>query len=262
MKKAVSCALVSLLLMLSVVVESRAALVSYFNDGGFVQSQEASNMRAELVGLGHTPLNFTGTSDAAWASALSVANVLVIPELANFNLVGAGQLSSTTRTNIASFVSGGGTLVIAGEFDNHDTTFLNAVFGYSILGLDVSMGPYALNGSAATGTPFAGGPATLPWINRPFGVQSASLPDEALNLYSDSGETVAFVSQYGAGQVAYVAYDWHESTRPGDWGKVLGSAIAFSQVQAVPEPSTLVIFGLGSLGMAVGAIRRRRKMVM
>jgi len=250
-----------LAICLLTVAQANAAIVSYFNDGAFVDAgNESIKMRAELVGLGHTPLDFAGTTDAAWSSALSAANVLVIPELESGNLI--ASLSATTRSNVAAFVSGGGVLVIAGTHSSNDTAFLNTIFGYSVVdGVGLASGSSTLDAVAAAGTTFAGDPTPLSNVNGTFYVQTASLPTGALSIYNDPiTGTAVFVSQFGSGHVAYLGYDWFTSTRPADWGVVLESAITFSST-AVPEPSTITMFGLAGLGLAFRAIRRRKSAV-
>ncbi len=154
---------------------AQAFTISYFNDNAFVDaSEEATNMAAELTGLGHVLNPFTGTTDGAWAAALGGATHLVIPELESSDLNAA--LSGAARTGILNFVQGGGIVVIAGDNGTHDTALLNATFGYSLVDNFSGFGFIDLNDKDAAGSPFEGGPDPLLALNGTRGLDRAGRP--------------------------------------------------------------------------------------
>ena len=100
------------------------------------------------------------------------------------------------------------------------------IFGFSLVD-----GIFANSGSTtrqpgAIGTPFADDPATL--IN-PDGTNFVSgLPAGALNIYSSALDgTSVFATDFGAGRVVYLGYDWF-GTPPDSWNTVLDSAIQYT----------------------------------
>lgn len=230
-----------------------AVPVSLFYDGSYVDTgREAPYLNTQLGALGHTTTTFAGTSEAAWSTALGAANVLVVPELERGNLSGA--LSTTTKTNIASFVFGGGNFIVSGSHTAYGVSLLNSVFGYSLAGTNHSWTSSTLNAGDAAGTTFAGGPDPLPSLNATWSLVTTSLPVGALNIYSRPGYTTVMANSYGAGNAIFLAYDWYQTASDPSWGSVLDSAVTMAPI---PEPATMLLLGSGLVGLA--GFRRKKK---
>jgi hypothetical protein len=132
--------------------------------------------------------------------------------------------------------------------------------------------PFTLDASAAAGTVFEGGPATLPQ-NQPCGgggcttgVLASSLPPGSKIIYKDANGTavVALIpptgSVTGEGNIVIFGWDWFDAfpigTADGGWQEVLDRAASIPRGSAIPTLSEwammimfalLVLFGLWSL---------------
>jgi hypothetical protein len=185
---------------------------------------EARNLYEELLDFGLTFTTFTGTTSIEIDGALAAKAVFVIPELESGSLY-AG-LDEAARISIRNFVLGGGKLVLFHP-DSWVTALLNGVFGFSTSATAFSA-PATLNASAALGTPFDGGPATLTYNNDTTSL--TSLPAGTINYYPDAGGNSAVaVIPYGAGRIVVLGWDWWNAiplgTLGGAWVDVLYSAL-------------------------------------
>jgi hypothetical protein len=218
------------------------ASIAVFDNPSYVDTlgaafSESDTIQASLVSLGHTVTTFTGLTAADFTAALAGKDVLVIPE----QEIGAiaPALSAAAKTAIQNFVAGGGGLVISCDYRD----FLNGVFGYSLVDGGSSTASIT---PAATGTAFAGGPATLPPHSFTLEFDTASLPSGAQTIYSDGvGSTVTLIP-YGSGTIASLGWDWFNAAPLGSqdsgWLQVLDSAV--EQVGVGPTaPSNLTITG-------------------
>ncbi len=231
-----------------------AASIVIFSNPPTTGAVNVTNLSASLVTLGHTTSTFSSTS--AWATNLNAGNLAVIPDL-DADLYAA--LTPTQRTEISSFVSGGRTLLVTGGSGAATDTnvFLNGIFGFSVAPFGSAVSS-TLDNTAATGTPFAGGPATLPTANQIFAHTTSSLPVGALSIYVNGTNTTVWTQNFGSGKVIYLAYDWFAGANA-NWDAVLGSAVTYGATDipasGVPEPSA-VLLTAGALLALVTAKRR------
>jgi hypothetical protein len=212
--------------------------VVVFSDGAYVDlatntAGEAYNIRKTLEAQGNTVTTFTGTDQASWDTALAGQDVLVLPELQNGDLNAA--LTSGARAAIVAHVQNGGGLIATmdgGTAGQRMVNLLNTTFGYSLAFASFSGTTASLNTSAAAGTPYEGGPATLPRNSAVGAVNSTTLPSTAKNIYTSDSGTRAWVTFFseGAGQIALLGWDWFNAqptgTADGGWLDVLDRSIA------------------------------------
>ncbi|HTN54531.1 MAG TPA: hypothetical protein VML50_19130 [Anaeromyxobacter sp.] len=207
---------------------------------------EASNARAALVGMKIPVEEFVGTSAAEIDQAVAGKSVLVFPDQENGSL--ALDLDPAAAAAIEEFVDGGGTLVVLGS-NQAGLDLVNAIFGFHLTASSpspVAVEPFSLVESAATTTPFAGGPATLLVGEEVDGVLEASLPAAARVIYEDaSGDpgdptaspaipptpAAAILTEipFFSGRVVLVGYGFHDA-KPvgfidGGWLQVLETAV-------------------------------------
>ena len=242
---------------------AHAANIALFADTTYVDynvgnsSSEASNMQAALEAGGNTVTPFVGVDASSWNAALAGKQVLVIPEQENGTI--APALAAGAVTAVQNFVSGGGTLIVADDYSS--TTFLNAVFGFSIV-RDGSGSSSHLNAAAAAGTPFAGGPSTLPDNDATDGgAVTSSLPAGAKCLYvatSPSTECMVYLIPHGAGNIVYFAWDFFDAapvgSQNGGWESDLSVAATGSAFPAALDVPTLGVYELAALALALAAI--------
>lgn len=174
--------------------QAGGANVAVFYDGAYVDlatdtSGEAYNIRRTLEDLGHDVTTFSGTDQTSWENALAGQHLLVLPELQNGDLDAA--LSPGARAAIADFVRGGGGLIATMDGSSAGrrmVALLNNTFSYSLVFAGYGETTATLDATAAAGTPYAGGPATLPYNSAVGAVNVSTLPANAKNIYtSDSG---------------------------------------------------------------------------
>lgn len=203
---------------------------TYSDIGGDI-GDEATEIQAALQSQGNTVTTFSGISAAAFSAALADQDALVIPELENANL--NADLTPAARAVIANFVSGGGGLILAADSGSNDTALLNAVFGFTLTDGTVAPGTSLLSPAGAAGTPFAGGPATLPDNNLVSALTTASLPAGARSVYNVGTDTTVAAIGFGAGNVVFLGYDWFNAlpapgSQDGGWNNVLNRGVQFA----------------------------------
>ncbi|MGE5088498.1 MAG: IPTL-CTERM sorting domain-containing protein [Candidatus Levyibacteriota bacterium] len=243
-----------------------AANVALYADTTYVDytppatSSEAYNMQVALTAMGHTVTTFTGTSGAAWTSALAGAQVLVVPEQENGQI--AGNLAGAAVTAIQNFVNTGGILIVGEDYSG--ILFLNSVFGYSIA---FTTGNASTITAAAASTVFAGGPASLTDNNATGGYATSSLPAGGLCAYASGTDCMVFQINQGSGKIFQLGYDFFDAvpngTQDGGWNAVLALASGGAGPTGPVAVPTLSEYGIALLGLILAAaaalsLRQRR----
>ncbi len=205
---------------------ANTAFVDY-NTG--LSGSEASNVLLGLQSFGLNVTPFVDVSTVGIVDATAKAKILVIPEMEVGDLTPA--LSAEARQRIVSFVQNGGTLMVF-LFNVREAAFVNTLFGYTIARTAIG-GPYPLDATAATGTPFAAGPASVPNLSATFTLDGATLPVGSKVIYAN-GATGAVVSVVprGAGRIVILGWDWFDAppkgtALEGGWLEVLRRATRF-----------------------------------
>lgn len=227
--------------------ETPGAKIALLNDPSFVDTTDLENVSTDpgheaanmIVGLradGHTVTPFTGTTAEAVTTALEGQDTLVVPELERGEWVPA--LEPAAKSAIVSWVNAGGTIVVA--LDHLGT--LNGLFGYEV---EATSDDQWLN-VAPTGSPFHGGPATLPSNNGSMSYQISTLPAGAVSQYADADNDNAGVysTREGKGTTVSLAWDWFYASpaqaegQDGGWRAVLDTAVrtGIKPPVVTPEP--------------------------
>ncbi len=190
---------------------------------------------ARVAALGHTYGEFT-SDDAGWAGVFAGNNGAF-----DAILVGEDQrpISNTTRASIASYVSNGGRVLVAGDHDG-STAFTNSVFGYAVTlayGCEFDDGIAATLQPAATGTSFAGGPPNLGNLSCTSALNLSSVPSGAATIYAGTyvgaDTALLFATDFGSGKMVWLGWDFccgGSTMQVDDWYLTLDSALAFQGV--------------------------------
>jgi hypothetical protein len=246
--------------------QAGAVTISVFDNPSYVDTvggptSESETIQVTLASLGHTVNTFTGISAAEFAAAGAAADLMLFPEIERGDLNAA--LDDAAREAITDYVSGGGAVIVMGSDLIYDKTFLNGVFGYSLTGT-VFFETYRLDATAASGTPFAGGPAALSWNDVIGVIDRSTLPAGALDLYHGENVNAVFAAPFGDGIVIRLGWDWFRALplgdRDGGWIGVLDTAVnyaaSYGDPQPVSEPASLALIGAGLAGLVM--LRRQR----
>lgn len=241
-----------------------AATVYYYTDPSVVASgggSETANMRADIVALGHTVIDFSGDTMATWGPVLAAANLIIIPEqevqpLTNYT-------DAAVESAIQAYVTGGKSIQFVGAGGNATGVTMNTLFGYSLAAGGALGGGETLNlNAAAAGTPFAGGAATLPGNNGSFSVTTASLPVGGRCIYDRGADCFVLMTTYGSGRVMYTAWDYFLPAADGGWNAFQDTLINALSVPVATVPTltewAMILFGLVLAGFAVLTLQRRR----
>ena len=226
------------------------ANVAVFDNSSYVDSSdqagdswadaESDNIQATLTVQGHTVSTFTDESETGFQTALADVTTLVMPEAENANFTG---LSSGAKDTIYDFVNDGGTLVLGGDGDSGDVSFLNEMFGWSL----INSSNYSSNGGHpfnitpdAIGTSYEGAASSLPDNNGTYTISTASLPAGALNLYADGSNTAVFSVEVGAGTVVFLAYDWFNAAPAGSYDGGWLNILDIAVTDSIPTPDQIL----------------------
>jgi Ca2+-binding RTX toxin-like protein len=213
----------------------------------------ALNLRKDLEQtLGHTVRTFTGLDSASLTTALAGTDALVIPDLAKGALV--GLLTNAAQNVIRSYLTGGGGLIAVGNTAAHTSTLLSTLLQLPTISAGGWSGGYqyerwtndlGLQSTAATGTAFAGGPATIRDSSGAFvlGGLDASVP-AAKRLYTEPNQALTAVATlpYAGRQPAlFLGRTWDNGgpngTEDNGWSAVLGRGVKQVARAAAATPS-------------------------
>jgi hypothetical protein len=219
-------------------------------------------MLASLQQLGYTVTPFTGTSETEWRDAMAGKQVLVIPELQNNPLSPA--LDVRTKLFIAAFVARGGTLIVFAPRSGDPLAVINEAFGFNMTAAQTTTPPISIT-PAAAGTPFEGGPATLPLnLSSVDAVLASSLPPEARIIYVDAaGNSVVTQIPSQGGSILILGWDWFDAAplggQDGGWLLVLDAAGSVRGFDAIPTLSEWAMIAMAALLVLVGLASLRRR---
>ena len=257
----------------------QAAVIAVFDNSTYVDTSggppvpSSDALQALLSSQGNTVHTFTGFTAADFATATSVADLILFPNLLNFGVL-ASDLSASAKTTLAGYVAGGGGLIAIGDSASR---LLNAIFYPTCDFVTVfcfassgGSGPSFLDSAVAAGTPFDGAPAVLTsppqagnGIN-PF----AFTPAGGANLYRDHvggapNSTTVLTAPFGAGEYGFLAWSFEDAAPlgglDGGWGGILDTMVsAVASPAAVPAPGSSLLLGLGLFALVAGRKGRIR----
>lgn len=185
---------------------------------------------ARIVGLGHTSATFSDT-DAGWTGVFAGANGAFDAILVGENP--GRSLSAGTKTAIASYVSGGGRIIVASDHAGN-IPFMNSVFGYATTLNYGCLSDQTIAGTLQSGetATFAAGPPNVKNLSCTSALNLASVPSGAKSIYSGTATSVAFAANYGSGRFVWLGYDFFSlsatATNIDDWYLVLDNSIKFA----------------------------------
>lgn len=145
---------------------------------------------------------------------------------------------------LKQFTENGGTVIISGSnryFSNHDVIFLNGVWGYRIehykgFACQPAFVSYAMKTDQADATPFAKGPEWVPYNSAIYCLKPSSLPEDAVELYSDGRSTWA--ARMNHGSIVYLGFDWWTLYGIERWEQVLDASLDSSDLACTPPPTS------------------------
>jgi hypothetical protein len=233
-----------------------SAAVAVFDDPNYVDSSdtiyaESDNVQATVRTFGFPAVAFTNFSDA-----VSRYQRIIIPEQENGAL--AFDLPSSTRTALSNFVFNGGKLILHGGFGVD--SFLNAVFGFAIQEISTPGAPHYLS-SSANGTEFSNDPPEITENDFTTQLLRSSLPDGALNIYTNDNASAVVLIEHGSGLVLFLGWDWSNAkpagSMNGGWLNVLESALVQEALPPRPpvitlQPASQSVIAGGTATFSVG----------
>ncbi|MCC6492345.1 MAG: hypothetical protein IT424_04930 [Pirellulales bacterium] len=226
--------------------------IALFDDGAFVDTfggsaSESDNEQATLASFGAVVAPFVGTDGASWSTALATASLVVIPELELNSL--AAFLSPEAASALRDYIAAGGGLIVHGSYSapGWAAQLLNEIFGFSLVESQ-SSSTFTLTGGAA-GTAFEGNAPTLPSNDGTNSLAIGTLPAGTNRIYANRSQTAVALLPYGAGQIAYLGWDWYDAAPVGSqnsgWLDTLRSATQQVALPTAPAGSYRVTVGPG-----------------
>jgi hypothetical protein len=187
---------------------------------------ESSNLLFALQDLGY-PLDTTSATDSTHIAALIAGKEIVFfPEY-------TPTFDAGTQAILKAFVQGGGTLVLVGGYTHTD--WVNTAFGWTLDSDDgwSDRAPMAKE-AGASGTPYSGGPSSIPANDGTDGLDSGTLPDSAIIVYGGadgSPDPSVVILPSGSGRLVYMGWDWYDGKpygiQDGGWLKLLKLSAGF-----------------------------------
>ena len=187
---------------------------------------ESSNLMFALQDLGY-PLDTTSATDSTHIAALiDGKDIVFFPEV-------SPGFDAGTQAILKAFVQGGGTIVLVGGYDH--TSWVNAAFGWALASGDGWSDRGAMPRNAgASGTPYSGGPSSIPANDGTGGLDSGTLPDSAIVVYDGaegSPDPSVVILPSGSGRLVYFGWDWYDGKpygiQDGGWLKLLKLSAGF-----------------------------------
>jgi hypothetical protein len=237
--------------------DAQADTIAVFENPWYTSSGTAHNVKATLVGMGHTVVTFGSGPGFDFAAATEMADIWVFPELKN--MLGHHVTYGMVR-EVRDWIKDGGKLINIGSGPaDADWTWKAQAITTITESYDPVSSPSELDEFHAHRTEFEDGPKYLPHFPHTGALQTDTMPWYGRSIYQaddGAGATVALFPR-GEGSVTFIGWGWNFMPSSGNpWVGVLGRAIGQSHpVPPLPEPGVFVLCGLAALGIAW----RRRK---
>ena len=239
--------------------DAQADTIAVFENPWYTSSGTANNVKATLIGMGHTVVTFGSGPGFDFEYAASVADIWVFPEMKD--MLGHHVTTGMVRY-VRDWIMDGGKLINIGSYPpNADWTWKAQAIETITKSYDPS-GPSKLNEFHAHRTAFEDGPEYLPDLYHTGALDLDTLPYYARAPYQTlnrEGATVALFPR-GEGSMIFIGWGWTFMPSAGNpWVDVLGRAIDQSHpVPPLPEPGVLALCGIAALGIAWRRRRRKR----
>ena len=230
--------------------DAEAANIATWQDSGNV-----SYFDSAITGAGHTPVSISALNSAGLSG--SGVNLLF---LLNTDNSGYSAEMTSGAPDLASFVSGGGSLVFFDRAAGNDNSTLVSIL-LGTFAFDIVRSPATNLDLSLPGHPSLAGLTDASFDDGLYAahghIDSGNLPAGAtsfIHVEGNPNQIVDFSYSFGAGTVRY-------STIPADFYAQGFGPVSFQNAVdtyagnlAVPEPSAVLLGGLGFLAL----LRRRR----